>query len=87
MSCVDIRTLGKQCNDCSSSKSTCTEENLAYFVSQEFVDKILANTQLNQLNTSDKSLVGALLELNKQLDLKQDHHSNLDLLSNLPQSL
>ena len=66
-----------------SGTAACTDENLAYFTSQEMVIKYIANMNLNDLTTANKTILGALLEINKELDLKQDKHPTLDYLSTL----
>lgn len=66
-----------------SGSSACTDENLAYFTSQEMTIKYIANLQISELTTANKTLLGALLEINKALDLKQDKNPTLDHLSTL----
>lgn len=72
MACKKHLSFNKRCNQCCSTKGGCTDEQLAYLASVEWVDKILANLQINELTTNDKTLVGALIEFDKMLEHKLD---------------
>lgn len=77
MSCLKTKYKA----DCGCKESPCSDENLAYLTSQEMADKIIANVTISSLSTANKTIPGAIAEIDSKFNQKQDHHTNLDYLS------
>lgn len=79
MSCGNSLRRGGNCGKSSGCK--CSEENTAFYASQEFALNTLSNMNVNGLTTSDKTIVGSTLENDKLADNKQDHTALLDYMN------